>query len=99
MASAGELEADMCFLGLTRPPMFYGVSYTVVMAYFLILMMYFVLSSNLLAFLAMPVLHGIFYVPCQKEPLWLELFMVRQQNCNRCKNKMFHGMRNSYDVS
>jgi type IV secretory pathway VirB3-like protein len=36
MSDSGELETDMLFLGLTRPPMLFGVSFTVVMCYFLI---------------------------------------------------------------
>jgi type IV secretion system protein VirB3 len=98
MAGSGELEADLVFLGLTRPSMMFGVSYTVVMLNFFACMMYFVLSSDFRAFLAMPGLHGLAYVASQKEPLFLDLFMIRQQKCSRCKNKFYHGMTNSYDV-
>ncbi|MCE3232987.1 MAG: type secretion system protein VirB3 [Rickettsiaceae bacterium] len=98
MAGTGELEVDMLFLGLTRPPMLFGVSYTVVLANFFICMMYFVLTSDFKGFGSMPLIHGIAYVLCQKEPLFLELFMLKQQKCNKCKNRLYHGLTNSYDV-
>ena len=98
MANTGQLQADMLFLGLTRPPMLFGVSYTVVIFYFFLCMIYFVLSSDLKAFLAMPLFHGAAYFASAKEPLFFDLFMIRQQKCNRCKNRWYHGMANSYDV-
>ena len=98
MADAGELETDMLFLGLTRPSMLFGVSYTVVLANFFTCMMYFVATSDFRGFLAMPFVHGVAYVLSEKEPLFLELFMIRQQKCNKCKNRLYHGLTNSYDV-
>jgi type IV secretion system protein VirB3 len=98
MVDTGELEVDMVFLGLTRPSMIFGVSYMVVVAYFFACMMYFVITSDFKGFLAMPAFHAVGYVLSEKEPLFLELFMVKQQKCNKCKNKFFHGMTNSYDV-
>lgn len=98
MANTGELEVDMLFLGLTRPSMLFGVSYTVVLANFFVCMMYFVLTSDFKGFGAMPIIHGIAYVLSEKEPLFLELFMIKQQKCNRCKNRLYHGLTNSYDV-
>ncbi len=98
MAGSGELEVDMLFLGLTRPSMIFGVSYTVVMAYFFTCMMYFVATSDFKGFFAMPILHGFAYVMSEKEPLFLELFMIKQQRCNKCKNRLYHGLTNSYDV-
>jgi type IV secretion system protein VirB3 len=98
MAGTGELEVDMLFLGLTRPSMLFGVSYTVVLANFFICMMYFVGTSDFKGFMAMPVVHAVAYVLSEKEPLFLELFMIRQQKCNKCKNRLYHGLTNSYDV-
>ncbi len=98
MANTGELEVDMLFLGLTRPPMLFGVSYTVVMINFLVSMGYFVMTSDFMGFGAMPIVHGAAYILSQKEPLFLDLFMIKQQKCNKCKNRFYHGMTNSYDV-
>ena len=98
MANTGELEVDMLFLGLTRASMLFGVSYTVVMINFLIGCTYFILSSDFKGFGMMPIVHGIAYVASQKEPLFLDLFMIKQQKCNKCQNRFYHGMTNSYDV-
>jgi len=98
MANTGELESDMLFLGLTRPSMLFGVSYTVVIANFFFCMMIFVLTSDFKSFLAMVFIHGLAYFLSQKEPLFLELFMIKQQRCNKCKNRLYHGLTNSYDV-
>lgn len=98
MADTGELEVDLVFLGLTRPPMLFGVGYSVVMANFLVCMMYYVTSSDPKAFLVMPFIHGIAYFATQKEPIFLELFMIKQQKCNKCKNRFYHGMTNSYEI-
>ena len=54
MAGAGELEVDMLFLGLTRPPMLFGVAYSVVMVNFLVGMFYFVLTSDFRGWLVIP---------------------------------------------
>ena len=61
-------------------------------------MMYFVITSDFLGFLALPLIHGVGYILSEKEPLFLELFMIKQQKCNRCKNRLYHGLTNSYDV-
>ncbi len=99
MSETGELEVDMLFLGLTRPPMFFGVSYVIVMGYFLVVMLVFIQTNDIFfLFGAPPICHAIAYYPSQKEPLFMELFMIRVQKCNRCKNKLYHGMTNSYDV-
>lgn len=98
LSEKGELGVDMLFLGLTRPTMIFGVSYMVVATYFLIGVMGFVLTSDFRFFLAMVPIHAVAYIASEKEPLFMELFMVRQQKCNRCKNKLYHGLNNSYDV-
>ncbi len=98
MAGGGELEVDMLFLGLTRPSMMFGVTYTVFLMNFFVCMMIFVLTSKFQVFLLMGLFHAIGYIMCEKEPLFLELIMIRSQKCNRCKNRFYHGLTNSYDV-
>lgn len=98
MSNTGRLETDMVFLGLTRPSMLFGVGYNVVLMNFFMCMMGYVMTSDFRAFLLLFALHGVGYVATQKEPLFLELFMVRQQKCNRCSNRLYHGLTNSYDV-
>ncbi len=99
MAESGELEVDMLFLGLTRPAMIFGVSYMIVGMNFITCMFFYILSSSFKVIPIMLVLHLVAYLLSQKEPLFLQLFMVKQQKCNKCKNRFFHGMTNSYDIS
>jgi type IV secretion system protein VirB3 len=96
---AGELGADPLFLGLTRPSMLFGVTYTYAALNGLGSLMAFIITSNFLYLLVLlPVLHGIAYLICLKEPLTIELLKMRYSKCNFCKNRTKHGGTNSYDV-
>lgn len=98
MAGSGELESDPLFVGLTRPPMFFGVSYMYSMFNVFIMLLIFINTSKLyVLFVGLPILHLIGYLLCFKEPLFVELIMVRMQKCNKCRNKIYHGA-NSYDL-
>lgn len=99
MAKAGSLKSDPLFLGLTRPPMIFGVSYKFVMINVLVSFISFIQTANFGIMLGLlPGLHGLAYIICFKEPLFLELWMLKLSKFNKCKNKMFHGYTNSYDV-
>ena len=99
MAKKSGVEVDMLFLGLTRSPMLFGVSYKLVVTYFMGCISYYILFNDLKAFLALPICHGFMYLLSQRESLFLELFIVKQQKCNKCKNRFYHGMTNSYDLT
>ncbi len=100
MANTGEVEVDMVFLGLTRPAMFFGVTYLFAMAnFFLILMGFIVFNQGLKTFLFAVPIHLVGYYFTAKEPLFMELFFIKQNKCSRCKNRMYHGFTNSYDVA
>lgn len=96
MANTGTLQADPLFVGLTRPTMFLGVSFLFVILYSLVSMLYFINTSDLKIFIIVPAFHLIGYIICFKEPLFLELFLIRAKKCTICRNKTFHGA-NSYD--
>jgi type IV secretion system protein VirB3 len=99
MAKSGELEADPVFLGLTRPPMLFGVSYMFVMLNFLSSVMYFIATSDFRGlFIALPLFHGIGYWMSSKEPLFIELFLIRQSKCRRCSNRLYYQSANSYNI-
>lgn len=95
--STGSLQSDPLFVGLTRPTMFLGVSFLFCMMNGLLCMLYFIQSNDLKAFIILPLLHLIGYIICFKEPLFIELFLIRSQKCTKCKNRLFHGA-NSYDL-
>lgn len=93
---AGGLNSDPLFLGLTRPPLLFGVSYTFSILNVMVCMIAFIETSEIKWLAIMFPIHGIGYYLCSKEPLFLDLFMVSKQKCSRCPNKLFHGA-NSYD--
>lgn len=97
--ATGKIGADSLFLGLTRPSMLLGVTYTYAALNGLVSLMAFVITTNFVYLLVMmPVLHSIAYLVCLKEPLALEMLIMKTSNFNKCKNKGFHNGTNSYDV-
>ena len=97
MSGAGIIAADPLFVGLTRPATFFGVSYVYCIFNILINMILFINAESLIFLLVLlPIFHGIGYILCIKEPLFLELYLIKVKKCNICKNKLYHGA-NSYD--
>ena len=93
----GVVATDPLFVGLTRPTMFLGVSFTFALLNgFINLIAYINAPSLKVIFIAFAV-HMLGYIICFKEPLFLELYLKRGEVATRCKNKGFHGA-NSYDL-
>jgi type IV secretion system protein VirB3 len=92
------LGVDVLFKGLTRPPMLAGVSYSFMMLNFFVTVISFIITTKLWIFILGFVIHGIGYIICRDEPLFLELILLKMQKFNNCKNKIFH-RGNSYDVN
>ncbi len=93
----GQVSMDPLFVGLTRPPMFLGVSFKfAVLNGFVSLIAYINSPSIKVIFIAF-VVHMIAYVICFKEPLFLELYLKKGEKTTRCVNKSYHGA-NSYDL-
>ena len=92
-----RLFVDAIFLGLTRPPLFFGVSYSYALLNGMICMVYYINYTDFKAFLFMIGIHMVGYVICFKEPLLIELLIMKGSKCSICKNKLYHGA-NSYDV-
>ena len=99
MAESGRLQADPLFLGLARPPMVMGVSYMFFVLNAIICLVLFIQSTNfIMLFVVGPIVHGMGYLLCMKEPRAIELFMLRAAKGSLCKNRMYHGHTNSYDT-
>lgn len=94
---AGIVRADMLFVGLTRPPMIFGVSYTFALINFMICLVGYIITTKFTLLVAIFPVHAIGYYICSKEPLFIDLFMVKSSKCSRSRNKLFHGV-NSYDI-
>lgn len=97
--SSGRLQADPLFQALARPPMVLGVSYLFFVLNGLICMIAFINTQNfIMLFFVAPVIHGIGYLLCLKEPRAIELALLRASKGTKCINRMFHGNTNSYDI-
>ena len=96
MANENKVMSDPLFVGLTRPPLLFGVSYTYFVVNAMISLIGYIGTSDFrFLMIALPI-HMIGYYLCSKEPLFIELFKVRAEKCNRSSNKFYHGA-NSYD--
>jgi type IV secretion system protein VirB3 len=93
----GYVRGDPLFVGLTRPPMIFGVTYMYFVMNLLGSMMYFVASSDFKVVIVAGFLHGTSYIICQKEPLLIDMFIMRQSNFMKCKNMSYHKYKSSYD--
>ena len=97
--AGGKISNDSLFLGLTRPSMLFGVTYKYAALNGLASLLAFVITSNFVYLLVlMPFLHGVAYLICLKEPLMIELLVVKAQKANKCPNKMYYNGANSYDL-
>lgn len=100
MAGTGRLQADPLFQGLTRPAMIMGVSYLYFVLNACCCLLVFIQTTDMLVlFLIAPVIHGVGYLICLKEPRTIELVMVKCSTCMRVNplNRRFYGNNNSYD--
>ena len=96
---SGTVGADPLFLGLTRPPLLFGVSYTFAALNGIASLLAFVLTEKFFYLLVLlPGLHMVAWFICLKEPRAIELFIARMSKCNICRNRMYHSGTNSYDV-
>jgi type IV secretion system protein VirB3 len=67
------LVADPLFVGATRPPMRWGVTYLTLLAEVVITMEAFLLSKNLLTLLVGIPLHGMAMLFCARDPRFFDL--------------------------
>ncbi|CAL7959295.1 type IV secretion system protein VirB3 [Alphaproteobacteria bacterium] len=90
------LRADTLFVGLTRPPLLFGVSYMFALLNFFVCMLAYVATNQFKYLFTLFPVHALGCYVCSKEPLFLELFIIKAQKCSRNRNKAYHG-GNSYD--
>ncbi len=95
---SGTVGTDSLFLGLTRPPLLFGVSYTFAVLNLIISLLAFVITNKFFYLLVLlPGLHGVAWLICLKEPRAIELFIAKTSKCSVCRNRYSHGGTNSYD--
>jgi type IV secretion system protein VirB3 len=96
--SDGKLQTDPLFLGLTRPAMILGVSFMFFVLNSLTGIMIFVMTSSFIIVPVCVVFHIFGMLLAKKEPLAIEMLLLKIQRFNRCPNRAYHKNRNSYDL-
>lgn len=89
------LERDTCFVALTRPQMFAGVTYSFFVANLVIATELFLIFKSAWVMAVALLLHGVGMLLCLKEPRIFDLWLSRAAQCPRIKNYRVWGC-NSY---
>jgi type IV secretion system protein VirB3 len=71
--SEREIVLDPVFLGATRPPMRWGVTYTALILNMVCTMEIFLMTKNLLTLLIAIPIHGLSALLCSRDPKFFEL--------------------------
>jgi len=75
------LVVDPVFLGVTRPPMRWGVTYSALLICGITAIESFLLTRNLLWLLIYVPLHGLCYLVCLYEPRFFDLLLLWGRTC------------------
>jgi type IV secretion system protein VirB3 len=89
------LERDTLFVGLTRPQMFAGVTYSLFVTNLVIATELFLIFKSIWVIAAALLLHGLGVLLCLKDPRIFDLWVARVSKCPRIKNYRVWGC-NSY---
>lgn len=96
-ADTGAVSTDPLFVGLTRPPMLFGVSFSFFFLNFFFSLVFYINKPGVAVIGLAAGLHLIAYIICFKEPLFLELYMNYATRCTKCTNRIYYG-GNCYDL-
>ena len=80
------LERDTCFVALTRPQMFAGVTYSFFVANVVIATELFLIFKTIWAVAIAMILHGMAAAMCLREPRFFDLWIARVSKCPRVRN-------------
>lgn len=89
------IRRDQCFVALTRPQMFAGVTYTFFVINAVIAVELFLIFRAWWVLLIPVALHSIGMLMCLNEPRIFDLWITRARTCPRVKNHKLWGC-NSY---
>jgi type IV secretion system protein VirB3 len=70
------VTADILFVGATRPPMRWGVTYAALLANLVFTLEAFLLTRNLLTLLLCAPVHGVCALLCARDPRFFELLLL-----------------------
>lgn len=89
------LGRDALFVGLTRPQMFAGVTYSLFVTNVVVATELFLIFKSVWVIAAALLFHGTGVLLCLKEPRFFDLLLTRVSKCPRLKNYQVWGC-NSY---
>ena len=89
------LSRDILFVGLTRPQMFAGVTYTFFVINFILSTEFFLIFRSVWAVGFALLAHGAGYLACLREPRIFDLWLVKARHTPRVHNYRFW-LCNSY---
>lgn len=92
---SATIERDTLFVGLTRPQMFAGVTYSLFVTNVVLATELFLIFKSIWVVSAALVFHGAGALLCLKEPRFFDLWLARVSKCPRIKNYQVWGC-NSY---
>ena len=70
------ITADPLFVGMTRPSMVWGVTYSAMMFNIVVTIESFIVTKNLAWLLAFVPIHGVLYLVCLYEPRFFDLLQL-----------------------
>jgi type IV secretion system protein VirB3 len=70
------LRADVLFVGVTRPPMQFGVTYSALLVNLMFTMELFLLTKQLLTLLIALPIHGVCLLLCARDARFFDLLML-----------------------
>jgi type IV secretion system protein VirB3 len=70
------LAVDPLFVGATRPPMRWGVTYSALLVNGVVVMEIFLLTKNLLTLLLAAPIHGVCALLCARDPRFFDLALL-----------------------
>lgn len=95
MTSSKEVTVDPLFVGMTRPTMMMGVTYSYFVINMTVTAILFLATSSLMILLVAFPVHGIGMLACAKDPRFFDLIIQRFQFCPPVQNHRFW-QANSY---
>lgn len=81
-----SLRRDTLFVGLTRPQMFAGVTYSYFILNFVLCAEFFLIFKSFWALGLGLAVHAVGFLACLREPRFLDLWIVRVSRCPRIRN-------------
>lgn len=94
----GSLKIDSLFLGLTRPALIGGVTFSFFALNSLTFIIIFIVTSKFNIFIGAFAIHIFGMLLCKKEPLAVDILLTNIQKCPKVLNNSFHGGLNSYNM-